>query len=373
MGNFFTEFFKGQQGHNSGLSMGEGLANVDKALGGVLQSMTYGMAAAPKVGKSTITDYMFIISPYEDSLKKGVPIGWTYFSFEMDRVAKEFDFACHYLYKDFGVQEVKLPKGILVKGKSYIPLSSAYLRGRLKDDTEKTVLVDKDLQGMLKTVYKTRIAPLFGRYDNRGRLTERGLIDFQSQNENPTGLRNKLLAKAEQEGFFETESFVKDGVTHYKRVAYTPKDPRKYHIVITDTIRKLKKERGFTLKDTIDKWLEYATNLRNLCGMTFVHIVHLNRGMSDINRLKYAGDTIYPTPDDIKDTGNLSEECNYLFTMFSPNDDRYNLSKHFGLDLKDSKGNHLFPGMRTLHLVESREVEAPQHFRMEMQGNIKNF
>ncbi len=55
--------------------------------------------------------------------------------------------------------------------------------------------------------------------------------------------------------------------------------------------------------------------------------------MGDTQRLKYAKEFIYPTGDDVKETGNLSEECDYLFTMMNPNDEKYNLDKHFGLQI----------------------------------------
>lgn len=70
---------------------------------------------------------------------------------------------------------------------------------------------------------------------------------------------------------------------------------------------------------------------------------------------------------------NLAEDADYLFTMFNPNDGKYNLNTHFDLELKDSKNNPFFPNMRTLHLVESRHCLFPQHFRTEMLGNVKSF
>src|SRR5690606_8501884 len=113
--------------------------------------------------------------------------------------------------------------------------------------------------------------------------------------------------------------------------------------------------------------------LRNWCQFSFVDIIHLNRSMSDIQRSKFMGDMIYPNADDIKDTGNLAEEANHLLTMFNPNDDKYNLRKHFGVEIKDLKGNVLYPLMKTVHLVESRHVWYPQHFRYNMKGNVKTF
>jgi hypothetical protein len=70
---------------------------------------------------------------------------------------------------------------------------------------------------------------------------------------------------------------------------------------------------------------------------------------------------------------NLAEDADYVFTIFNPNDERYKLTKHFGLQIKDSKGNPLFPNMRTIHLVESRHCVFPQHFRADMLGNLKSF
>ena len=70
---------------------------------------------------------------------------------------------------------------------------------------------------------------------------------------------------------------------------------------------------------------------------------------------------------------NLAEDADYVFTLFNPNDERYKLQKHFGLAIKDSKNNPIYPSMRTIHLVESRHCVFPQHFRANMYGNLKSF
>mgnify|MGYP007068331473 CR=1 FL=1 len=70
---------------------------------------------------------------------------------------------------------------------------------------------------------------------------------------------------------------------------------------------------------------------------------------------------------------NLSEECDYIFTMFNPNDDKYNLKTHFGIQIRKDNLEPIYPDMRTIHLVESRHTEAPQHFKTLMKGSIKSF
>jgi hypothetical protein len=54
-------------------------------------------------------------------------------------------------------------------------------------------------------------------------------------------------------------------------------------------------------------------------------------------------------------------------------DDKFNLKKHFGMIIRDTKGNKLYPNLRTIHLVESRNAEAPQHIKVLMYGAIKHF
>lgn len=62
-----------------------------------------------------------------------------------------------------------------------------------------------------------------------------------------------------------------------------------------------------------------------------------------------------------------------MFTMFNPNDERFKLTEHFGKIIKDGDGNELYPKMRTVHLVENRHGDSPEHFRLNMHGNVKRF
>lgn len=374
MSNFVEEFKKGKTGVNKGLPLGPGLSKMTRAINGVQRGMMYGIASAPKVGKSTIVNYGFIIHPYLYALENGLDVRWIYFSYEMDRVSMEFDFACYFLYYDFKLEEVKLPHGVYYKEKSVIPISSSYLRGQVQDDNENTIIVNEEVEKMLQVVYKSRIIPLFGEHDIHGRQISKGVIDFYEQRENPTGIQKKILSYAKERGTFVTQKYKnKEGVELEKLVGYNPNNPKEYIMIIYDTIRKIPRERGFSMKENIDKMIEYSVEIRNLCKYIFIPIIHLNRSMTDVQRMKFMGDMLFPASDDVKDSGNLAEECNYLFTMFNPNDERYNLDSHFSVKIKDTQGNELYPNMRTIHLVESRHCSFPQHFRVEMQGNIKNF
>lgn len=371
--NFIETYKKGKEGKSRGLPMGQGLSEISKAINGVQKSMIYGLAGGPKSGKSTLTDYGFLIEPYLYSIENNIDFEVIYNSYEIDRVSKEFDCACFFLYKDFGIKSIKLEKGILKNGSDTIELSSAYLRGRLLDDNNHPIVVKESVEKALKVVYQNRIIPLFGEYSIEGTLINPGKVIFLENRDNPTGIRNFLIKYAENNGTFHKIKSQNGDKVFERITGYTPKNPAKIVLVITDHLRKLILERGFTLKQTIDKYIEYSVELRNWCGFSFLHIIHLNRNMTDITRLKYAGDLLFPNGDDIKDSGNLPEEVDYMFTLFNPNDERYALDKHFGVKIKDSHGNENYPNMRTAHLVESRHCDSPQHFRLNMFGNLKIF
>lgn len=368
--NFVEAFKQGQKGKNIGLPTG--LAPLDKAIDGVQRRAIYSIGAAPKVGKTTFVDQVFVIEPFlhlqklleenPQTLRRG---NFIYYSFEIDRVEKEFKLACYFLYKDYNLFNFSY------KDKTYL-ISPRYLLGKLTDDKNEFIPVSPEHEKLLREVYEKRIVPMFGQYNDKGIRVKKGAIDFISDRDNPTGLRNHLLTYAEANGEFKKEKYqTKDdkGKTVIKEriVGYKPHNPELFTIIVTDHMRKLKRERGFSLKENIDKWVEYQVELRNWCGFTFVDIIHLNRSLSNIDRIKFQKDQLYPTGEDFKDTGNLSEESDYILTLFNPTDEKYNLKEHFGYNLVN------YPNYRSVHLVESRGTESPQHLPMQMYGNINLF
>ena len=369
--NFVTAFKEGKEGKNMGPSTG--IAKLDLAMLGVPRKSIIGVAAAPKVGKSKFVDYAFVLSPYLLA-PAATEIDWIYFSYEMDRISKEFNFAAFYFSFDYKIETFVYPGN----GKTY-EISSNYLMGKLIDEvTLEPIKILPTHESILKEIYIKRIIPMFGEYDVTGKQIRKGKIDFIEQRENPTGIRNYLLNYAKANGEFLYQNYTTldaagKKVERKRVIGYRPNNPAKYCIIITDTMRKIPPERGFTTKQTVDKMLEYQEEIRNLCHFTFIDIIHLNRSMADVERLKYMKDCLYPTGEDIKDTGNLSEACNYLFTMFNANDDKYNLNKHFGMPLTDRNGKILYPNYRSLHLVESRETFCPRHIRLNMRGSNNQF
>lgn len=365
--NFQTHFKEGRAGRNIGLTTG--IPALTRSIGGIQKKRIYGIAAAPKVGKSTFCDYSFILSPYEEALINNTldNVEWIYFCFDTDRIDKEFKFAAHYFAKDYGIFNFKYPlTGELV------PMCSEYLAGKRFDRNDNPIKVSDEHFELLKIIYANRIVPLFGEYNELGVKISQGKITIITERDNPTGIRNFLLAYADRNGKFHHEQYPTHDdngkkVIRQRIVGYTPNNPKKTVIIITDTLRKLKLERNYMMKQNVDKMLEYQVELRDWCGFTFVDIIHLNRNIASVERMKFSGEFLYPTGDDLKDTGNLSEDCNVLMTMFNPNDEKYNLSKHFGIEL-DS-----YPNYRSIHIVESRDSESPLCIQTNMFGGVNMF
>lgn len=366
MSNFIEEFKKGQSGAIKGVPLGAGLENITMDINGIQQKKIVAIGGAEKSGKTTFADYAFVIQPYLYSLENSIDIGWIYYTYEIDRINKEFDYTCFFLNYDFGISEIQLPAGITKNGKNVLPLSPAYLKGHVLDDNFNTILIDENLKEMIVTTYHRRIEPLFGEYDMYGNLLKEGLIIVRDKADNPTGLYKDILKIAEREGQIFTDN-------NNRFIKYIPKNPAKLRIIILDHVRKLVPERGFSMKQTIDKMGEYMVILRNLLGYTFVPIIHTNRNLASSEKINLFKKDLYPTSDDIKDSGNIGEDCDYLFTVFSPNDDKYNLKQHFDLVIKDTKGNNFFPNLKTIHLVANRHGEFPLHYKVNMIGNLKKF
>lgn len=353
--NFIEEFKSGQEGRNIGLHTGICGNVFDEATNGIQHGAVYSLGAAPKVGKTTFADQAFLLTPYMQMSKDpSINIEWLYFSYEISRVRKEFKLAPYFFKTVYNI------RGFTYKDKKY-RICSNYLLGRLKDkETGELIKVSTEHKEMLKTIYNDYLVKIFGEYNSSGRLLKKGKVSFYEKRETPTGIAKIIREYAKQNGtliYGATKVKNDQGQTVEKNgvIAYKPNNPDKHHIIIIDHLRKLKHERGMDERLTINKMLEYEVELRNLCKFTFVNIIHLNRSIGSVDRMKFAEDSIYPTGDDFKSSGNISEESDYVITLFNPRDEKFKLEKHFGVDITK------YPNYRSIHLVESRDTDCPFH------------
>ena len=294
--NISSAIKEGQEGKNFGLNTC--LDKFDTAVNGVQKGEYIVLGGESKTGKSSYLNVIYVISLY--LCNPGANIKWIYYSFEMSRIETEARFIAYLLFKDYDID-----------------ISYNKILGRERDEEGNLILLNEKEKSKIEDVINTYIYPLFGKFDKFGRRLTPGKIDFIEQKENPTGVHKYLKSYAEQNGRFITETFkMKEGdrlVSKKRIIGYTSDDDSLHTIVILDHIRKLKIERGFTMKQNIDKMSEYFIQYKNWCKYTIIAVVHLNRAISDITRIKYLGDKIYPTDDSIKDSGLEMSIFYYIF------------------------------------------------------------
>jgi hypothetical protein len=344
---FITSIDDSLSGKYDGLSTG--ITSLDAALGKLLPRQFYGLASAPKVGKSAMTLTHFILFPYLDALKRNRKVHFYYFSYEMDLVTNLSRITTT-MYS------------ILTKDTSVSP---RYFFGKeINKETGEYIKPDPDKVRKYKEIYNDYIVPLFGKRNKYGQVVQEGMLTFYGEADNPTGFFKEVIAAAESKGKVIREHLDIGGKTRKRIVGYEPNDPTEMNIVILDNLRKLIPEGGANLKQTVDKAISYIASLRNMLGWTFIAIIHLNRELSNIDRLRYLGENIYPDNGDIKETGNLSEEANVVMTLFNPKDKKYGLTRHMGVNLSD------VDEYRTLHIIEARDIPSPRHIRLNFLPNI---
>lgn len=342
------EIKKGIAGRNTGLDIG--LPKLNSVLGGLQKKTSFALGAEKKVGKSAYADFLFVLNPY--LLNPTANIHWKYFSFEIDRINKEAKYAAFFMQHDYGIE-----------------VDDSYILGKKKKPNGDRIIVTKEHEEKLVQIYSNRIIPLFGEYDSKGAKIKNGKIDFIEDRVNPTGIRNYLINYAKENGDFLYEDYIteEDGrkVKKQRLIGYKEKDETLYTIVLLDHVRNMSRERGYGMKENIDKFSEYHVFLRNMFRFSFVIISHINRSTTDIDRMKYMGDRLYPTSEDFKDSGNLPEDVTHVITFFNPVDDKYRLNTHFDKDLSPYKSKNNY---RTVHLVDSRYAPAPIHFSTLFNG-----
>lgn len=367
-------FEDGIKGVNKGLDTG--IPKLNRAIHGVQRGVIIVIAGSAKAGKSSLCDSAFVINPYMQMIKDdNIDIEWFYWSLEMSKVDIRFKVIAHFFYRDYKISTITLPEGKTYRGSRTFTISSSYLLGRLESDDNEPIVVSEEHQVIFKEIVEKRINKMFGVYDYKGKKVKEGKITVieNDKDTNPTGIFHYLMNYAKENGkFIYEEYYTINNITgdreKRQRIAgYTPNNPNKYTIIIIDHMRALRSEKGYTMKQKMDKLSEYEIILRNLCGFTFVNIVHLNRSLTDSGSLRHNNEYLYPDAQHIKDSGNAAEDCDALLTMFDATEPIYNIKKHLGMDITD------IYNYRSVHLVKSRNSETPAHIQLKAYFGISTF
>lgn len=184
------------------------------------------------------------------------------------------------------------------------------------------------------------------------------VVHFNNTDTNPTGILRVCEEFAKSIGEYKTRTVKSRGDANREVeefVSYKQYDKNHYTIVFVDHARLIDAERGYTQKQTIDKFSEYAIKyLRDRYRQT---VVLIQQQMSDIEGLEAIKQKrMTPSKSGLGDTKYTAHDCNYLFGLFDPS--VFGLPAWLGYTIQDASGKGLLNYSRFFMLLSGRDGEA---------------
>lgn len=267
--------------------------------------------------KTTLCDFI-ILNGIQDARAKGIPINVTYYSWEIDEVSKKANWLSILIYNKYG--RVISPQ--LIKG-----------MGKLRMNAEEQEIVQSELP---------ELEDIFSK------------IKWHWTPMNPTGLYHEWWSTMKGKGKFVTEPyFDENGDPQERIISWTANNKEEYNIVVLDHASLLKFERGFTLKQNMDKMSEYIVACRNMFAMTFFVVQQFNQSLSNIERVKYRGVDLSPEQNDFRDSGNLYIDADIVLGLLNPYKMQLETSLTYNINVEGSPYN-LKGKYRLLKAIKNR-------------------
>lgn len=266
--------------------------------------------------KTTFLDYQ-ILSAIQDANTKNININIIYYSWEIDEFTKRANWLSILIYKKYNI--VIPPEKIKGLGSF-----------RLTKDEEELVYSE---------------IPEIDRVFNK--------INWIWEACNPTGMYKYWWDFMEPKGKLIKEPYIDENNLPKERiVSFELNDPKEYNLVALDHLALAKLERGYILKQNIDKISEYAVICRNLFKMTFIFLQQFNQGLSSVERQKFKGVDISPQQSDFKDTTNPYTDCDIALGLMNAH--KMDMDTCIGYDINLKTNVSLRGAFRLLKIVKNR-------------------
>ncbi len=257
---------EGLEGKYSGLS--NGLERINNHIFGIQRSCYTLIGGLSGSAKTTLVDYM-LLNAIQDAEAKNIPINIFYYSYEIDEISKKANWLSMLIYMKYDI--VITPQKIKCMGD-------------LRPNADELQLIRSE---------KPEMEKLFAK------------ITWRWETGNPTGLYKEWWDFMAKRGTFEKEPYIdENGVPKERIVKYIPNNSEEYNIAVIDHIALMKMERGFSLKENLDKLSEYAVSCRNMFKMTFIFLQQFNQSLNSVDRQKFKGVDVSPQQNDFKDSTN---------------------------------------------------------------------
>lgn len=291
---------------------------------GVEKGFYYLVSANQKVGKTQITNYLFVYSPilYAYKHREQVKVKIYYYNLEESKENITLRFISFLLY---------------TFSKGQLRISTKDLKSTRKEH----VLDERILQILQEEPYKS----IMEFYEE--------CIEFREER-NPTGIQKSIEDFCKDNGRIEyVEKTISDKITGEEVKInvfdkYIPNDDRLYFIPIVDHISLISPEMNLTLKQSMDKLSAYLVKDRNRYNISPVVVQQQAAASESTENFKL--NKLRPTAIGLSDTKYTARDCSMMIGLFAPV--RHDIREYFGYDVTRLK-DHL----RFMEIVVNREGE----------------
>lgn len=314
-GHILQRIDRGMQGQNYGLPTRVPL--IDKYTYGTHMGRYYLIGADSSVGKTTVTDFMYVLNAYQYAKQRGRKLHLFYYSFEISKEQKMLRWISYYVYILYGIS-----------------IPADYIDGKI----EGMVLSQEHLKMVqYATVYVEEMM---------------NNIIFVEDPVHPTKIFSDLI-----EHHFEKIGKVIRNKPQGDRkkgtiIGWEPDDPQAITLVAIDHMALLALEQGFDTKQTMDLMSKYFVALRNLFNLTAVAVQQFNTDMTSYHRMMKKGDgLIAPQRIDFGDSRYTFRDADVVFGLIKPA--IYDVDAYCGYNIKELKGYFV-----AAHLMKNRSGAA---------------
>ncbi len=283
------------------------------------------ITANQKIGKSKLSDYMYVYEPLFFMMEHPeLKVKTQYFTLEVSPMEKYNEFLCHLLYRLDGIEI----------------------------DTKKLKSVDKDNpvdSKIFELLESERYRPYIEKFEE--------MVEYIGDIKNPTGVNKKCREYALNNGHLNFRTItVKDelGIESKRQILdemnpYTPDDPEEYRIIIIDNANNLARESGMSKMETIEKMAKYGITLRDQLKYIFILIQHQAQAQEGIENQKL--NRLKPSSDGLADCKTTTRDANLVIGLYSPF--KYGIREYEGYNIEKLRDN-----VRFMEVIEDRDYGA---------------
>lgn len=304
------------------------------------------ITANAKVGKTQLTDFLFLYQPYKyiTTRKTNLKLKVFYFTLEMSKEEKVRQAIVNKIYED---------KKIILSSQ----LIQSYFQEYILSDEMKSLI--------------EKYEPYFERFEQS--------VEYIDHIRNPFGIYKHIRDYANRKGKYYDKNNVllnQDLIAQgnedtLKNIShYIPNDPDERVIVITDHIGLLKPEKGASLHEAMSKYSnEYCLAMRDRWKYTIVN-VQQQAAEQEKQQFTYKGESVHeklrPSPDGLGDCKLTARDVNYMFGLFCPF--KYKIQSYNQYDISRLKDKY-----REFSVILNREGSGFININLGFNGAVNHF